>query len=419
MSTKRAYGTGSMFEKHGSWYGRWRTPDGRRISRCIGPVRTPNTDIGLTLREAERQFRRLRQEEEDRPVLSAAGRQTVNDAADALRQRKAVEGVSRSYLAGLESTQRLHFGPVLGGQRLDKVTRHDVEAMSERLLSAGLSAKTVSNTLKVLHGVFEHAIDLEWTRDNPVRRAARPKRRRDTNVDLKFLSVEELEAVLRAIPDEVVWRQPAPFRRGRAGPAPPPPPDVLGPVLRVLVLCAAMTGLRQGELLGLRWRDIDWPIQRLRVRQTYRRGEWSNEGKSDLSTRRSVPLADRVVAELDAWSRRSLYVTDDDLVFCHPQLGSPLDGAKITKKFQAACREAGVRVIRFHDLRHTFATRLAATGTPMRTLQEFLGHADAKTTQIYSHYAPSAHEVEMVNVAFALEAPASSTPRGPARLPGL
>jgi integrase len=69
-----------------------------------------------------------------------------------------------------------------------------------------------------------------------------------------------------------------------------------------------------------------------------------------------------------------------------------------------------VRPIRFHDLRHTFATRLAASGQPMRTIQEFLGHADSKTTQIYAHYAPSAHEVEMVNAAFAEES-AVDTPR--------
>jgi integrase len=81
--------------------------------------------------------------------------------------------------------------------------------------------------------------------------------------------------------------------------------------------------------------------------------------------------------------------------------GTPLDGSKVSKRFKAACVEAGVRSVRFHDLRHTFATRLAASGTPVRTIQDFLGHADSKTTQIYAHYAPSAHEVRLVDRAFA------------------
>ncbi|HEY5342281.1 MAG TPA: tyrosine-type recombinase/integrase [Solirubrobacteraceae bacterium] len=74
---------------------------------------------------------------------------------------------------------------------------------------------------------------------------------------------------------------------------------------------------------------------------------------------------------------------------------------KVTKRFKAACKDAGVRPVKFHDLRHTFATRLAASGQPLRTIQEFLGHADSKTTQIYAHYAPSEHEVQIVNEAFA------------------
>ena len=182
---------------------------------------------------------------------------------------------------------------------------------------------------------------------------------------------------------------------------------MLGPVLRVVVLTAAMTGLRQGELLGLRWRDVDWSAQRIRVRNTFVRGEHSAAGKSDLSTRRSVPMTDRLAGELDRWSRRSFYSGDDELVFAHPETGNPLDRSKVTRRFQDACRTAGVREVRFHDLRHTFATRLAASGQPMRTIQEFLGHADSKTTQIYAHYAPSEHEVEMVNTAFATGSPES------------
>ncbi len=172
-------------------------------------------------------------------------------------------------------------------------------------------------------------------------------------------------------------------------------------MLRVLILTAAMSGLRQSELLGLRWRDVDWTAQRVRVRNTFVRGEHSGDGKSDLSTSRSVPMATRLAGELDRWSQRTAYRGEDELVFAHPLTGNSLDRSKVTRRFKAACVEAGVRPVRFHDLRHTFGTRLVAAGTSLRSVQEWLGHADAKTTQIFTHYAPNAHEVQQVDGAFA------------------
>jgi integrase len=315
--------------------------------------------------------------------------------------RLELHGARKSYREACECIQRVHIRPHLGERKITDVSTADVEELGRTLLKDGLAPKTVRNVLGFLHGVFEYSIDRGWLRENPARRAEKPRRGRSgANPDIQFLTVSELEAVIRAIPDKVVIREPAPVRRGRRGPAPPPSPDVLGPVLRVVILTAAMTGLRQSELLGLRWRDVDWSAQRIRVRNTFVRGEHSTEGKSDLSTRRSVPMADRLAGELDRWSKRTEYRADGDLVFAHPQTGSPLDRSKLSKRFKAACRTASVREVKFHDLRHTFATRLAASRQPMRTIQEFLGHADSKTTQIYAHYAPSEHEVQMVNEAF-------------------
>ena len=139
--------------------------------------------------------------------------------------------------------QRLHISPRLGALAVANVTTAHVEAVVSAMLADGLSPKTIRNVLSFLHSIFEHAIERGWVRENPARRASRPGRRRkgDANPDLQFLTLDELDAVLRAIPDEVVFRTPAPSRRGRRGPAPPPPPDVLGPVLRVVVLAAAMT----------------------------------------------------------------------------------------------------------------------------------------------------------------------------------
>ena len=109
------------------------------------------------------------------------------------------------------------------------------------MLTQGLAPKTVRNVMTFLHAAFALAIRNGYAQANPVTDAARPKRRRagDANPDPRFLTLAELDAVIDGIPDAVVDR------------------DALGPVLRVLVLTAGTTGLRQSELLGLRWRVVD------------------------------------------------------------------------------------------------------------------------------------------------------------------
>jgi integrase len=161
--------------------------------------------------------------------------------------------------------------------------------------------------------------------------------------------------------------------------------------------------MRQGELLALRWRDVDWQARRVRVRRNFVRGEFGTP-KSKRSSR-SVPLADRVAGELDLLHQETHYKREDDLVFAHPHTGKPIDRSKLLKRFKAALRGAEVREVRFHDLRHTFGTRMAAQGVPMRALQEMMGHRDFKTTLIYADYAPSAREAEWIEAAFAAPAP--------------
>jgi integrase len=145
------------------------------------------------------------------------------------------------------------------------------------------------------------------------------------------------------------------------------PADPLGEVERVLYLTAAMTGMRQGELLALRWMDVDWPAHRVCVRRNLVRGQFGTP-KSKRSSR-SIPLADEVARELELLYQSSSYQADADLVFAHPHSGRPLDRSRLLKRFKAALKRAGVREVRFHDLRHTFGTRMAAAGVPMRTLE--------------------------------------------------
>ena len=400
---RRPRGTGHLYEKHGAYYARWRKSNGHLVNRKVGAARKPGSANGLTRAEAEKRFRRLQDQEEQQPVVRRIGpAPTVAEACESLRRRLEVEGSRTAYLQNCESMQRVHVEPALGRAAVERVTTAQIEAFAARMLSSGYAPKTVRNVLSFLHSTFEQARRLDWIETNPAQTAARPKRRRQGDVDpnLKFLTLPELDRVLAAIPDHEVFRSPRPHRRGRAGPAPPPPPDVLGPVLRVVVLAAATTGLRQSELLGLRWREVDFDARRIRVRNAFVRGEHSSEGKSDLSTRRSVPMADVLAEQLSRWSTWTAFSAGADLVFAHPQTGRPLDRTKVTRRFKQACRDAGVRVVVFHDLRHTFATQLAAAGEPLRAIQEFLGHADLKTTQIYAHYAPSSRELEMVNGVF-------------------
>ncbi len=75
-------------------------------------------------------------------------------------------------------------------------------------------------------------------------------------------------------------------------------------------------------------------------------------------------------------------------MFCHPHTGHVLDASKVRKRFGETLDRAKVRRITFHELRHTFGTQLAAARVPLRTIQEWMGHQDAKTTEIYRHYAP-------------------------------
>ena len=161
-----------------------------------------------------------------------------------------------------------------------------------------------------------------------------------------------------------------------------------------------MTGLRQGELLGLRWRDVDFEARKIRVVSPYVRGEFGDPKSAGLG-----PVGPDGRARRASRSRelrgRSHYAHDRDLVFCHPETGKPLDRSKLVRRFKQAIDRAGVHRITFHELRHTFGTRMAAAGTPMRTLQHWMGHADSKTTQIYAHYQPSDQEADAVDRAFA------------------
>lgn len=370
---RREYGTGTLRVVGPSWLASWYGDDGRRIQRKIGPVRSPGERDGLTKAQAEQEFRRIRNAARSLPV--GVKRVNVEEAGAELSHRLELRGRKKSHRLTVASDLRNHIAPFFGESPLDRIAPEDIE----RYIAAKrgtLAIKTIRNHLGTLHSVFELGQRRGWCDRNPVKLADRPVLR-TTETRLRFLEPAELDALLAALY----------------------PDDAFGQIEPVLYLTAAMTGLRQGELLGLRWRDVDFSARKVRVVSPFVRGEFGDP-KSEGSGR-SVPMAERVATALAELRERSAYSHESDLVFCHPETGRPLDRSKLVRRFKDALVRAGIHRITFHELRHTFGTRMAAAGTPLRTLQHWMGHADAKTTQVYAHYQPAAQEADAVDRAFA------------------
>jgi integrase len=155
-----------------------------------------------------------------------------------------------------------------------------------------------------------------------------------------------------------------------------------------------------GELLALRWRDVDFTGRTIRVRASYYLGQLTTPKSGKV---RAVPMAPDVASSLAQLGQREFWVDDDDLVFVG-STGGYLDGSALRRRYKQALARAGLRPLRFHDLRHTFGTRMIAKAD-IRRVQEWMGHADIQTTMRYLHYAPRDEDAELVAEAFRIDAP--------------
>ncbi len=388
---RRTYGSGTLEEHRGSWYGRWRV-NGRQVRRKIGEIRKPGSRDGLTRPQAEAALRRMMSEvrvvvPEERMSFKEAGERYLHHV-EHIRNRK--PSTVQDYRIMLTKHLALYFGE---SKAIDRIEARDIARYVAVKASRGgrarrggngeegLSRKTIINHLNFAHGVFAFAVKNGWCTSNPVAMTDRPQQEQ-VDPDIRFLDLEEFEALLRAAERRAASAE----QDGESG-------DVRARTDYVMYLTAGMTGLREGELVALRWRDVDWTASVIRVRRSYTRRAWGTP-KSRRSSR-AVPMADRLAGALDRHYKRSAYQGDDHLVFCHPQTGEPYDASQIRKRFYAAMEDAGMGErcgrdggITFHSLRHTFGTRAAAAGVPMRTLQEWMGHRNIATTEIYADYAP-------------------------------
>jgi integrase len=200
---------------------------------------------------------------------------------------------------------------------------------------------SVNRELALLSKIFSMAIRDGLTEINPCEKV---KRYREDNKRTRYLSLEEEKNLLERLTAE------------RAH-------------IRPIVVLAIYTGMRRGEIFNLKWSDVDFARSYIHI------------GKSKTGRARFIPMTEIVRDELE--QLRAGAKQDAEHIFILPRTGKPL--TRIDKSFTGACKDAGIRNLRFHDLRHTTGTRLGEIGTDVFTIAEILGHSDIRMTARYTH----------------------------------
>jgi len=350
------------------WYAKYRLPDGRQVQRKIGPAWSGRGGPAagyVTKRGAEDWLRRLLDEARRGvlPGMVRTGATFADAAAEWLRYIEHDRRRKPSTLIGYRSIVHAQLLPTFGDLPLESITTSTIEAW---IGTVERTASTRTKALVLLHGIFKRARKVWGLAVNPVTDVEKPPVSRGG--DIKVFSPEEVYALIRGAASD----QDA-----------------------ALFLTAAFTGLRRGELVALHWRDVDFPGSVIRVRASYSAGVMSTPKSGKV---RAVPMAPDVASALAKLSGREHWVADDDLVF--PGVaGGFLDARALVRRYESALTRAGLRRLRFHDLRHTFGTRMIAKAD-IRRVQEWMGHADVQTTMKYLHYVPREEDAQLVAEAF-------------------
>jgi integrase len=167
---------------------------------------------------------------------------------------------------------------------------------------------------------------------------------------------------------------------------------------RAIILTAALTGLRRGEVVALTWRDVDFAQNAIRVRANVSRGQLVTPKSGKV---RSVPMVDEVARALDGLSRREHFTADDCPVFVNT-VGGRLDASKLTKRYRDAVKRAGIRPLPYHSLRHHFGS-MAVRKANIIQVQTWMGHSDVRVTSRYLHHASQATDAALLSEAFGRE----------------
>lgn len=387
-----------------SWWAKYRLPDGTQVKRKIGRAwtgrgRPPAGHFTKRLAEEwlDDRLEEVRREwaataEGSAARVAPGGRGSVltgvtfaEAAAEYLRFAEQDRGCKPSTIRNYRNAINAHLILVFGEMALEEITVGEIErwraGMSSARVQRELANKTKNNLLVLMHAIFRRAVKLYGLQANPVANVDRFRVR--SSGDIQVFSPEEVWALVRAAASDA---------------------DA------AIFLTAAFTGLRRGEVLALRWRDIDFAGSTIRVRGSYAAGRLTTPKSGKV---RAVPMAPDVASALARLADREQFSGDDDFVFAG-EAGLPLDGDALSSRYRDALARAGLRPLRFHGLRHTFGTRMICKAD-IRRVQEWMGHADIQTTMKYLHYAPRSEDAELVAQAFARQSPDAGSSEPAAR----
>ena len=239
----------------------------------------------------------------------------------------------------------LHLSPYFGDYAITEITPKTINEYKNTRRLEGASPATINREIALMKHAFNLALkEWAWVSDNPVLKVSMEKEPPSRD---RWLSYEEEVNLLAASPQ---W-------------------------LKEIIVFAAETGCRRGEILSIQWKDVD-TFQKTVTIFGKKTGE-----------RRTIPLTERAFEVLKGREkvRTNIREITGDLVFTYPA-GRKVNIHTLRSAFEDALMKAEIQHFRFHDLRHTFATRLAQTGVDPYTIQKLMGHTSFTTTQRYAHH---------------------------------
>ena len=367
MAKKRANGEGSIRKrKDGRWEGRYTAGHDPETGRAIY-----KNVLGKTQAEVKEKLKAAIKETQSLD-FTKAGKYTVGEWMEVwfedyakIKVRPSSHQTYRGYIDN-------HIGPNIGDIPLEKLTSLDLQKLYKKLLTKGrvdrleakgqpkgLSAKTVRNIHQILSSALKLAQEQRIILTNPAEGCALPK---VEHKEMQTLPVEQLQSFLREARESGVFE---------------------------LYYLELATGLRRGDLLGLKWEDIDLERGDLRVRRQISRinGEITEAPLKTKNAYRTLPLAEDTVSVLKEQRKK---VGNSPWVFPSPT-GGPISPDSVLHKLHRVLKRAGLPKVRFHDLRHTFATLALQNGVDVKTVSGMLGHFSAGfTLDTYAHVTSAA-----------------------------